>query len=73
MRLAELQRAFQCRVLHGDRAIESVVPQFAGAVDAPTRAATLLQRWVCDEWIVGIELPTGGEMPSDLTGPGQSE
>ncbi|MGE3600630.1 MAG: putative DNA-binding domain-containing protein [Dehalococcoidia bacterium] len=47
--------------------------QFAGAVDAPTRAATLLQRWVRDEWIVGIEIPADSEVAADLTSPGQSE
>lgn len=31
--------------------------RFTSDVDAPTRAAMLVQRWVRDEWIVGIELP----------------
>lgn len=31
--------------------------QFSGAVDAPTRAATLLQQWIGEGWIVGVELP----------------
>ncbi len=34
--------------------------QLVDAADAPTRAATLLQQWVRDEWLVGIELPTAG-------------
>lgn len=34
-----------------------VLVQFTGAEHAPMRAATLLQKWIGDEWIVGIELP----------------
>ena len=38
--------------------------RFVSASDAPTRAATLLQRWLLDDWIVGVELKVDGEAPA---------